>query len=152
MNLPNRASQDRSRLRAQRDSRGAAVSKFFVGARFGKLVIKKRISSVKVQCACDCGNTKVAWTGNLDKQFTVSCGCVSGSKSVYKRYRCLLADIWTGPARTPGWADSAIREDGPGFGSRLRAGTTTGDEYADLVRIRDEARSEKRRRYARAAR
>lgn len=50
------------------------------GKRFGRLVVINRCGSDKHQkalwlCVCDCGNDRVAATGNLRSGQSVSCGC-----------------------------------------------------------------------------
>ena len=95
MNLPGRASMERSKRLGQKKSRaGGRPRKFLPGKRFGILTITRRLDTGRVECRCDCGNTYVAWTANLDKHFTVSCGCLKGSHKVNAPQHCLLAEAW----------------------------------------------------------
>jgi len=52
-----------------------------VGKRYGKLVVKELLPSDsrgnrRWLCQCDCGNTLVAITGDLNRGQTTNCGCV----------------------------------------------------------------------------
>ena len=74
---------------------------FYIGQRFGKLIIKKRISysnrQKKYLCECDCGILKEVLHERLKSKNTKSCGCLKrecGSKKVgeiagifYTRYK-----------------------------------------------------------------
>lgn len=51
-----------------------------VGKRFGKLVVEEYADSTasgqrRWLCRCDCGNTCIATTGNLNRGHTTNCGC-----------------------------------------------------------------------------
>ena len=55
-------------------------SETLVGQRFGKLVVIQQLPSDargqrKWLCMCDCGNTHIATTGNLNRGHTTNCGC-----------------------------------------------------------------------------
>lgn len=55
-----------------------------VGDRFTRLVVIKDLGMHlyggkavrKLQCGCDCGNTRIAWAGHLRDGSTKSCGCL----------------------------------------------------------------------------
>lgn len=51
-----------------------------IGERFGKLTVEQQLPSDKRGqrrwlCRCDCGNTHIATTGNLNSGHTTNCGC-----------------------------------------------------------------------------
>lgn len=121
-----------------------------IGKRFGMLVITAFLNgtrSGRVRVKCDCGNKRTVWISNVIRGSTASCGCTQGTHK-HTPSACALAAAWSGPATVEGM-QARVRQDDPrAFGSLLRAGRTSPGDYADMVRVRDEARSEKRRRYA----
>lgn len=65
-----------------------------VGRRFGMLVVTKVFASgQKASCRCDCGKSTEAWTGNLQKGSTASCGCTQGTHK-FTPTTCALAKLW----------------------------------------------------------
>lgn len=69
-------------------------SAFNVGDRFGMLQITELAPrSQKAVCRCDCGKETTAWTGNLRKGATSSCGCTQGTHK-HEDKPCLLAQVW----------------------------------------------------------
>lgn len=59
---------------------GCLVSPDLTGRRFGRLTVLRRDVSAPYQgrwlCSCDCGNTITAYTSNLKRGHTKSCGCL----------------------------------------------------------------------------
>ena len=53
--------------------------KNLIGQRFGMLTVIQRAENIDGRaawlCKCDCGNTKIARSSNLQKGHTQSCGC-----------------------------------------------------------------------------
>jgi hypothetical protein len=54
-----------------------------IGQRFGRLIVTREIISEAttaqrrtMECACDCGGTKIAELRNLERGYTLSCGCL----------------------------------------------------------------------------
>lgn len=48
----------------------------FVGHRFGRLTVNRRVPGGAWECYCDCGVVSYVTTGNLRKGNTQSCGCL----------------------------------------------------------------------------
>jgi len=48
----------------------------FVGMRFGRLVVQRRIPGGAWMCLCDCGKVSYVLTGNLKSGGSKSCGCL----------------------------------------------------------------------------
>lgn len=67
------------------------------GKRFGRLVVlrldemrgNKHRTNAVWRCRCDCGNEKVAYSMNLRRGSTTSCGCYS--REVHSQ---MLKDMW----------------------------------------------------------
>lgn len=94
MITPSPSSLARARKRGNANSHGKR-RKYFVGDRYGKLVIVKYLSGSQVRCKCDCGNDADIWTGNLAKGTATSCGCDKADHRAYLRNQpCLLAEVW----------------------------------------------------------
>jgi hypothetical protein len=55
---------------------GKGYSLVVRGARFGRLVVIKRIEERRVKCKCDCGNESVPFIDGLIGRKTKSCGCL----------------------------------------------------------------------------
>lgn len=69
-----------------------------VGKRFGRLTVVSRApnganSFTRWNCKCDCGNSSVAFSTNLRKGHTQSCGC-------YQKYRASVAKTTHGNSRS----------------------------------------------------
>lgn len=71
------------------------------GNKYGKLLVVRRKGSrngkAMWECSCECGNTSIVTTGDLNSGKTKSCGCVKtkhGCGKTGKRTR--LYRIWTG--------------------------------------------------------
>lgn len=48
----------------------------FVGQRFGRLVVQRRVPGSAWMCQCDCGKVSFVLTGNLKSGGSQSCGCL----------------------------------------------------------------------------
>lgn len=70
--------------------RSASVT---VGKRFGMLTVTSLLPAGKAKCICDCGKKTEAWTGNLQKGATASCGCTRGTHK-FQEQACALAQVW----------------------------------------------------------
>lgn len=62
-----------------------------IGKRFEKLVVVEQVKSTasgqrQWLCRCDCGNTCIATTGNLNRGHTTSCGCKKSPDLSGKRF------------------------------------------------------------------
>lgn len=68
---------------AREDQKMRARSEDLTGQRFGKLIVKSRaegkdhLGRTLWNCVCDCGNSIVAPTGQLNAGYRRSCGCLS---------------------------------------------------------------------------
>jgi hypothetical protein len=64
------------------------------GQTFGRLTVVRRAPSIKETtgrvrtrwlCQCDCGNSKIALTGDLKRGHTKSCGCWHAQRPLFLR-------------------------------------------------------------------
>jgi hypothetical protein len=65
---------------------GLAAVKKLEGKRFGRLRVIERVENIGKNaawlCSCDCGNTLIATTGELNRGRTQSCGCLKHDKLI----------------------------------------------------------------------
>lgn len=53
----------------------------YIGKKFGRLTVLKRMPNKKYQCKCDCGNICEVLIANLNNGNTQSCGCLQKEKA-----------------------------------------------------------------------
>jgi hypothetical protein len=91
----------------------------FVGQRFGRLTVNRRMTGGVWECYCDCGVVSIVTTGNLRRGNTLSCGCLWREKITvhgatgtleYKTWRAMHERCRSNHPKTrPNYKDRGIK-------------------------------------------
>lgn len=101
------------------------------GMRFGLLTVQEYLENGYYKCMCECGNTHVVHTSNLNNGGTMSCGCLARKAShdrLVKHGMCdtRLYRVWAGMKARCNRVNS---KDYPRYGGR---GIRVCDEWLDF--------------------